>query len=96
MLLLGTPVTALLIWATPLYIGWLIVPITALLLHTWAFAMVQTAIFNRLNVVAAGLQFLPAVIADIYYMHFSMYRYEFGRVLWKGRDVAAPVMRKDQ
>ncbi len=95
-LLLGTPVTALLIWATPLYIGWLIVPITALLLHTWAFAMVQTAIFNRLNVVAAGLQFLPAVIADIYYMHFSMYRYEFGRVLWKGRDVAAPVMRKDQ
>ncbi len=35
-----------------------------------------------------------AVGLDLYLMHLSMWRYEFGKVLWKGRSVAPPVMHQ--
>ncbi len=34
-----------------------------------------------------------AFAADIYMLHMSMLRYEFGTVNWKGRNVCIPVMR---
>lgn len=34
-----------------------------------------------------------AVLYDIYIRHESMWRYEFGEVTWKGRNVCLPVMR---
>ncbi len=41
-----------------------------------------------------GLWLLPAaVLADIYIRHESMWRYEFGEVTWKGRNICLPVMR---
>jgi hypothetical protein len=39
------------------------------------------------------LLLLPAVLLDIYIRHESMWRYEFGEVTWKGRNVCLPVMR---
>lgn len=38
------------------------------------------------------LSFVPAVFADIALLHYSMYRYEFSEVYWKGRNVCYPVM----
>ncbi len=32
------------------------------------------------------------ILLDIWLMHLSMWRYEFGTVLWKGRSVAPPVI----
>ncbi len=43
-----------------------------------------------------GLAFLVAPLAftaDIFMLHLSMARYEFGEVNWKGRNVCVPVMR---
>ncbi|MGH7241549.1 MAG: hypothetical protein ACREGB_04595, partial [Candidatus Saccharimonadales bacterium] len=34
-----------------------------------------------------------AVLMDIYIRHESMWRYEFGEVTWKGRNICMPVMR---
>ncbi|MBC7581525.1 glycosyltransferase [Aeromicrobium sp.] len=34
-----------------------------------------------------------AVILDVYIRHESLWRYEFGEVSWKGRNVCLPVMR---
>ncbi len=35
-------------------------------------------------------------LTDIYIMHISMWRYEFGSVLWKGRSVTPSVMYSDK
>jgi hypothetical protein len=41
-----------------------------------------------------GLWLLPfAVIYDVCLLNYSMWRYEFREVLWKGRNVCIPVMR---
>jgi hypothetical protein len=41
-----------------------------------------------------GLWLEPfAVLYDIGLLNYSMLRYEFGEVLWKGRNVCIPVMR---
>lgn len=37
--------------------------------------------------------FVPAVLYDIGLLNYSMWQYEFGEVLWKGRNVCIPVMR---
>lgn len=39
--------------------------------------------------------FLPlAALYDIWILNYSMWRYEFGTVYWKGRDITRPVMRR--
>jgi hypothetical protein len=40
----------------------------------------------------APFYFLPMVAADIVLTHYSMYKYEFSEVIWKGRNVCLPVM----
>ncbi len=34
-----------------------------------------------------------AVLLDVYFMHYSMWKYEFSEVIWKERNVCIPVMR---
>ncbi len=46
----------------------------------------------RITMVGGFLSWPLAGILDIYLQHLSMWRYEFGTVLWKGRSVAPPVM----
>lgn len=36
--------------------------------------------------------FLPVVLTDIALIHYSLYKYEFSEVVWKGRNVCVPVM----
>lgn len=38
------------------------------------------------------LGLLPALVAMVATMHYSMYRYEFDEVIWKGRNVCIPAM----
>lgn len=40
----------------------------------------------------AIISFPMVVIIDFIALHISMYRYEFGEVIWKGRNVTAPAM----
>jgi len=40
----------------------------------------------------AWFAMIPAVLADAYLRNYSMYRYEFDEVLWKGRNVGQPMM----
>lgn len=52
------------------------------------------AVQTRLQ--SAWMAFLVAPVAflfDIFMLHLSMWRYEFGEVNWKGRNVCIPVMR---
>jgi hypothetical protein len=34
-----------------------------------------------------------AILSDIAMLHYSMYKYEFSEVLWKGRNICLPVMQ---
>ncbi len=44
--------------------------------------------------VLRGLVLLPiAAIYDVWLLNYSMWQYEFGEVIWKGRNVCIPVMR---
>lgn len=53
----------------------------------------QMAISTRINHWMFALIALPFVaITDIVLLHISMWRYEFGFVTWKGRNVCVPVM----
>jgi hypothetical protein len=67
----------------------------ALVIHTWSFNAIQQQVFTRVRSRQVPLTFLLCIALDIWYLHLSMYRYEFGEVAWKGRDVAQPVMRRD-
>lgn len=74
------------------------VPIAAILLTTTAVVCLATSqlIISLLtNPVAAWLapiNFPIVVLVDFVALHISMYRYEFGEVIWKGRNVTTPAM----
>lgn len=36
--------------------------------------------------------FLPAILVQLALVHYSMYKYEFDEVIWKGRNVCIPAM----
>lgn len=67
-------------------------PLATLLLQTYAFGRLQRTVFPRVRGQAYSM-FLPAIIADLALLHYSMYKYEFSEVYWKGRNVCYPVMR---
>jgi hypothetical protein len=45
-----------------------------------------------LNPLIAWVLFPVAVLNDIIMLHISCLKYEFGHVIWKGRDVSQAVM----
>jgi hypothetical protein len=65
-----------------------------LLGHSLAFGRLQSVIFPQAGK-SAALAFLPAIMLDLAVLHLSMYRFEFGNVYWRGRDISDPVMRRD-
>lgn len=93
-LLLGPLLTTLVALVASVNIIWVVMALVAFGLNSLAFALIQTAVFSRASSLSAWYSFLPAVIADIFYMHYSMYAYEFGQVFWKGRDITLPVTRR--
>lgn len=86
-----TPLVVALYAASTLHLALFITAFTALLLQTTSFAKLQRAAFPRAGW-QARLMFLPAVVSDIVLLHYSMYKYEFSEVYWKGRNVCYPVM----
>lgn len=78
--------------ASTLHPGLFVTAMAALLLQTASFARLQRAVFPRAGW-QARLMFVPAIISDIALLHYSMYKYEFSEVYWKGRNVCYPVMR---
>lgn len=83
--------------------------VSALAVDSWALAIISgisalifaltfgrvSAITYRRQTLGGYLVFPLACLMDIYVLHLSMWRYEFGTVLWKGRSVAPPVMHSD-
>lgn len=63
----------------------------SLLVHTRVFARLQRSVFPHSGL-QADLHFLPAILLDIGMLHYSMYKYEFSEVFWRGRNVCYPVM----
>ncbi len=58
--------------------------------------MVYSRIFNLVyrRFMVKGIWLLPVAAAyDIWLLNYSMWRYEFREVIWKGRNVCIPVMR---
>jgi hypothetical protein len=51
-----------------------------------------TLVTNPVAAWLAPINFPIVVLIDFVALHISMYRYEFGEVIWKGRDVTTPAM----
>jgi hypothetical protein len=64
---------------------------TSLLLLFWYICIVGLVYRRFLPLSVVALPF--AVIHDVAVLNYSMLKYEFSRVLWKGRNVCIPVMR---
>lgn len=63
----------------------------ACILGTFAYEI--AVLSARVNTVWFGLLGQPfAALADIFLLHYSMYKYEFSTVEWRGRNVTGPVM----
>ncbi|TAH36737.1 glycosyltransferase [Candidatus Saccharibacteria bacterium] len=90
--LIGPFLGLLLLWALPhqLLLGsiWLICVVA--LEATYYQVAVKTKLDNP---AFAWLLFPAAVLTDLVMLHVSFWKYEFGRVDWKGRNVCVPVMR---
>ena len=59
----------------------------SVLLYIYAHVAISI-ITNPVAAYMAPLNFPIAMVLDIIGMHISMYRYEFSKIIWKGRDVA--------
>ncbi|HEX5744030.1 MAG TPA: glycosyltransferase family A protein [Candidatus Saccharimonadales bacterium] len=81
--------------AASLVVGqWLTAGLSALSII--ANVMVYSRIFNLTyrRFLLKGLWLLPfAALYDVWLLNYSMWRYEFRDVIWKGRNVCIPVMR---
>jgi glycosyltransferase involved in cell wall biosynthesis len=62
--------------------------------------LIESAVYSRIVnltyrqiLIRGWLLLIPAILLDIYIRHESMWRYEFGEVTWKGRNVCLPIMR---
>lgn len=76
-----------------LSIGWVahVSIVLACFFATCAYEL--TVVSARVNTWWFGLIAQPlAALVDILLLHYSMYKYEFSTVEWKGRNVAVPVM----
>lgn len=85
----------------------LIIVVAALLSQVWLLAalaglayMMQNIAYGKIvnltyrKVFIRGMLLLPiAALYDIGILNYSMWRYEFQEVIWKGRNVCLPVMR---
>jgi hypothetical protein len=76
--------------------AWLavILATAALTLQCLGFSKLQSSVFLHAGR-GAALLFVPAIIRDLYILHLSMYRFEFSEVMWRGRNICFPVMRRD-
>ncbi len=74
--------------------GWLPAVLSALAfgLNSYTFGLVQHAIFPNASFARCLAAFMTTIVTDIWYVHVSMYKYEFSEVLWKQRNVCYPVM----
>jgi glycosyltransferase involved in cell wall biosynthesis len=84
---------AIIIWGLLGNVPWYfaIGSLVSILLCNTAYTLIATA--TRVNGwYIAPFCFLPTVCADIVMTHYSMYKYEFSEVLWKGRNICVPVM----
>ncbi len=68
-----------------------ILPVTVLIIHAYVFGKLQQTVFPNAGK-SVYVTFLPAIVTDIMMLHYSMYRYEFSEVYWKGRNICYPVM----
>lgn len=63
----------------------------AYVLFTAAWSVIGALTYGRLSLFSI-ISFPLAVLLDAYLMNYSMCKYEFSRVIWKGRNVCIPVM----
>ena len=74
------------------HIGLFVCCLAAFFIESAVYAQVVNLTYRR-RLLRGWWLLLPAVLLDIYIRHESMWRYEFGEVTWKGRNVCLPVMR---
>lgn len=83
-------------WLVDVPLAAIVASAVATVLLAVSFARIQRQVFRRLGWLDGLGRYLPAIVADIYYVNNSMYCYEFGKVYRNGRDVSAQVRNEDR
>jgi len=68
-----------------------ILSLCSLIIYGYLFGTIA-GITYRQKVLSSYVFWPLYIVLDIYLMHLSMFKYEFGKVLWKGRSVVSSVM----
>lgn len=66
--------------------------VAAFVLQVVLYAMLERKLFIRRQLLPV-VAFPLAVLGDVLLLNFSMYKYEFSKVYWKGRNIYLPIMR---
>ena len=74
-----------------LYVPVIILSGLSIVTMIYMFAMISNMAYRR-RLVLNGLMWPVAIVIDLWLVNLSMWRYEFGNVLWKGRSVNPSVM----
>jgi glycosyltransferase involved in cell wall biosynthesis len=65
----------------------------SIVMFAYSFAIITKITYRRR--ILLSYTFWPAyILLDIYLLHVSMWRYEFGEILWKNRSVTSTIMHK--
>jgi chlorobactene glucosyltransferase len=90
--LLGPMVGLALAWLIPHPTGFVVVWLISTVLLQAVYFLV--AVRTKLNAPWLSWALFPAaVVLDVVMLHVSMWKYEFGQVPWRGRNVCIPVMQ---
>jgi len=64
----------------------------AFVIYSYVFKTIVGITYSQ-HIGPAWFSLIPAVLTDMVLRNYSMYRYEFTEVLWKGRNICLPVMQ---
>jgi len=67
--------------------------LASFMIASYTFSSIVNLTYRKFKLSNLGL-FMPAVFYDMWLLNYSMYRYEFKEVLWKGRNICIPVMSR--
>jgi glycosyltransferase involved in cell wall biosynthesis len=94
LLLLGPVLCILAALVVDVPIALLIASLISLIMNVYSFGRIQQPIFSSVSLLRIHAGYFGAILADIYYVNRSMYRYEFGTVVYSGREISAQVRDK--
>lgn len=87
-----SPIWLTLVGLASKYPALYLVALAALVINLISYALIVSLTYRRFLVLSLLMQPVAALY-DLYLINYSLYKYEFSEVLWKGRNACLPLMQ---